>query len=410
MKGLTKSLSRLEHLPRWLITGLIFSLILGLGGDFIANERPLVVRFEGRIYFPVCRAYLQAWGWLEHHPVMEVRNEHHRQFWMLRPPIVYRYNTIDSRHANYVGPFDHQQLAWRERHWLGTDQLGRDTLAGLVAGLRVAWLVGLGAVWLAAVLGLGLGILAGYFGNRFWKVGLADLILLGLLLVGSIYFWVIFYPWYSFSLSRGGLSLKLSWCLVLGGGLILWIMRTKSLSRRWYVPADTFILKLIEWLKAVPGVFLVLTILGLVDQPTLGSLILIIGLTAWPTMAQYTRAELLKVKHQPFVESVYALGLSHFRILAVHILPVILGPLAITWAFAFSNAVLIESGLSFLGLGLAVDQVSWGSLLNEARQHLPAWWLALFPGLGIFSMVYAFNRLGDAILLAFQPEESRKPL
>ncbi len=410
MKGQVKPFTHLEHVPRWLIRGLVFSFILGLGSDFIANERPLVVRYEERIFFPVCRAYLQTWGWLEHHPVMDVRNEHHRQHWMLRPPIVYHYNTLDSHHTNYVGPFDRQQVPWRERHWLGTDQLGRDTFAGLFAGLRVAWLVGLGAVLLAAGLGIGLGILAGYFGNRFWKVGLADLVVLSLLIVCSIYLWVIYYPWHVHSLGHGGQSLKVSWWLLLGGGFIIWIKRTKHWTRRWHVPADTIILRIIEWLKAIPGVFLVLTFMGLVDKPTLGSLIFIIGLTAWPTMAQYTRAELLKVKHQSFVESVYALGLSHLRIIGVHIFPVILGPLAITWAFAFSNAILIESALSFLGLGLAVDQVSWGSLLNEARQHLPAWWLALFPGLGIFSMVYAFNRLGDAILLAFQPQENRKPL
>lgn len=399
------------HSGRWLITGLLGLLFLGLANDFIANERPIAVRYEGRLFWPIFRSYGQSLGLYSHHPVMDVRNIDHKEYAMWRPPVVYGCRTIDNRHANYVGPFDEQQVPWRERHWLGTDQLGRDTLAGLLAGLRIAWWVGLGAVLMSALIGLGLGVMAGYFGNRYWTVGIADIVVFLMLLLASVYFWSIFLPWRAslFGSTNFGFMLFL-WVISVGLIIYVWQKVSPRVLRPWFLPADNIILRLIEWFKAIPGVFLVLAVMGLVTKPSVGTLILIIGLTSWPAMAQYTRAELMKIKNEPFVESVLVLGLSHRRILGVHILPVILGPLAITWAFAFSNAVLIESALSFLGLGLPLDQVTWGSQLNEARQHIRAWWLALFPGLGIFLIVYGFNRLGDAILLALQPKKGLKPL
>lgn len=408
MKGSRPSLHR--HIPRWLRLGIILSLILALGGDFIANERPWLVKYEGRWYFPILRGYFQAMGMADHHPSLDIRNEQTREYRMWRPPVVYSSNTIDAKHANFVSPLTRQQVSWRERHWLGTDQLGRDTLAGMLAGLRIAWWVGLGSVLIAAGLGLGFGILAGYFGNRFWYLHTADLVVGVIWTVMSVYFWKILVPFYDQTLDRGTILLQGCWWLGSAGLFYLWRRWTARWNRTIPAPFDKAILRLIEWLKAIPGVFLILGILGLIAQPSLTALILIIGLTSWPTIAQYTRAELLKVKHQPFVEAVKALGLSHYRILMVHILPVILGPLAITWAFGISNAILVESTLSFLGLGLSVDQISWGSLLSEARQHLSAWWLAVFPGLGIFLMVYGFNRLGEAILLALQPPKDLKPL
>jgi peptide/nickel transport system permease protein len=103
----------------------------------------------------------------------------------------------------------------------------------------------------------------------------------------------------------------------------------------------------------------------------------------------------MKLRDAGFIDSARVVGLSDFRIIRRHIIPNAMGPVMITVAFGIGGAVLLESGLSFLGIGLSIDQMSWGRMLNEARSNFAAWWLAALPGAAIFLTVAAFNRIAE---------------
>jgi peptide/nickel transport system permease protein len=130
---------------------------------------------------------------------------------------------------------------------------------------------------------------------------------------------------------------------------------------------------------------------------------IIIGLLSWTGIAQFVRAELLRIRRQEYIEAAQALGFSDRRILFRHALPNALTPVLITVAFGIAGAVLLESFLSFLGIGLAAESVTWGTMLNLARYQFNAWWLAVFPGLAIFFTVTLFNLIGERLTEAMDP-------
>ena len=130
----------------------------------------------------------------------------------------------------------------------------------------------------------------------------------------------------------------------------------------------------------------------------------IIGLVRWTGIARLVRAELLKVSSLPYIESAAALGYSPWRILFRHALPNSLGPVWVTLAFGMAGAILIEASLSFLGVGLPVETVTWGALMRQVSStNIRPWWLAVFPGLAIFLTVLALNRIGEALSDIFDP-------
>lgn len=132
-------------------------------------------------------------------------------------------------------------------------------------------------------------------------------------------------------------------------------------------------------------------------------IMVIIGLTGWTGIASYIRAELLKVRSLEYIEAAQSLGFSEWRIMLRHAIPNSLTAVLITVAFGVASAILTESSLSFLGIGVQADVITWGKLLNEARSEVSAWWFAVFPGLCIFVTVTVFNLLGEGLTEAMDP-------
>jgi peptide/nickel transport system permease protein len=130
---------------------------------------------------------------------------------------------------------------------------------------------------------------------------------------------------------------------------------------------------------------------------------IIIGFTNWTGIARFTRAEFLKIRSLEYVQAAQALGFSEIRIILKHALPNGLAPAFIAIAFGIASAILIESGLSFLGIGVPHDVVTWGSLLNAGKENFNAWWLVVFPGLAIFLTVTIYNLLGEGLRDALDP-------
>jgi peptide/nickel transport system permease protein len=314
-------------------------------------------------------------------------------------PVPYSAGYMDLTNHRFRSPLDKQEVKhWRFRHWLGTDQLGRDVLAGMIHGARSALVVGLFGTGIAVFIGILLGGCMGFFGDDRLRagpmtfVGVASGLTLG-----------FFYGSYAVNL-LSGLN-QLAWIGGLMTGTGVWVILSMTgyyTDRRlgwlrWRLTLDLLLMRLVEAVQAMPGMLLLLALIPLFLVPSVWNVVLIVGLIRWPGVTRFVRGEMLRIRALPYIEAAEGSGISLVRIFWRHALPNALQPVLVVAAFSISSGVLLEAFLSFLGLGLPSDQVSWGSLLNQARKHFDAWWLAVFPGIGIFAVVTSCNLIGDAL-------------
>ncbi|HEY2830684.1 MAG TPA: ABC transporter permease [Thermoanaerobaculia bacterium] len=166
---------------------------------------------------------------------------------------------------------------------------------------------------------------------------------------------------------------------------------------------DWFVSRVIEIVLCFPFLFLLLGIVALFG-PSMTTILVALGLTSWTTEARFIRAEFLKVREMDFAQAARASGARDGRIIFRHLLPNALAPVLVSASFGVAQAILIESALSFLGLGVAVPTASWGGILSIAEEFIDyAWWLVIFPGFAIFTTVAAFNIIGDRFRDALDP-------
>ncbi len=297
--------------------------------DVLANDKPLFAVYKGTVYFPVFKQYLadlhiSRWSpdlvmadWKD----LETAGDVKTAIW---PPI--KYSESDEDLANTLSPPS-------SAHLLGTDGIGRDVLAGMIHGSRIALSIGFVSMSFAIAIGVLLGALAGFYGG--------------------------------------------------------WI--------------DNLISRMIEVVLTLPTFFLIIAIVAMVQQGSVWLIMVLIGITSWPGIARFTRGEFLRIRNMEFVSAASALGFKNSRIILRHVLPNSLAPVLISAAFGIASAILIEAGLSFLGFGVPPTVVTWGSVLNDARNDIHAWWLAVFPGFAIFLAVVAYNLVGDGLRDALDP-------
>ncbi len=390
--------------------------VIALLADFLAYKKPIVASYQGEVVWPIFRDY---WEGLTGRPQWRgpLRVADWRILpldWAVWPPIRYSPEELDLRNAPAVGPFGEQIIrSNKERHWLGTDNLGRDLLAGLLHGTRISLSVGLISVGISALIGILLGALAGYFGDTHLQLSRASLVLgtPGLLL-GLYYAFYIRRYALGEALSEGLFtflgSLTFSLFILALCTTIIWLPSRLLKKTAWgakslYVWVDITISRLIEVMISLPTTLLIFTIAA-IAKPSIFLVMVVIGLTSWTGIARFMRGEMLKVRQLDYIQSARALGYSDMRIIFVHALPNAFAPVLVSIAFGIASAILVESGLSFLGIGVPPTTVTWGSLLASARSATGAWWLAIFPGLAIFTVVTLFNILGEGIRDAIDPK------
>jgi peptide/nickel transport system permease protein len=219
------------------------------------------------------------------------------------------------------------------RHWLGTDQIGRDVLSRMLYGARVSLAVGFVSVGIATAIGIALGAAAGYH-----------------------------------------------------GGII-----------------DASVMRLVDLMLVFPRFFLLLAVLAFL-KPSIWTIMAVIGLTGWMGVARLVRAEFLALKEREFVVWSQSIGASALRIIWRHILPNAMAPVLVAMTLGIPAAILTESGLSFLGLGVRPPYATWGNILNEGKEVIElAWWLSVYPGLAILVTVLSYNLLGEGIRDALDP-------
>jgi peptide/nickel transport system permease protein len=175
---------------------------------------------------------------------------------------------------------------------------------------------------------------------------------------------------------------------------------------------DLLGMRVVEIFAAIPTLFLLLTLIAVMPPEAnpyrLYVMMIIIGATSWVGYARFVRAEFLKLRKQDFVQAAIATGLPLHRVLFRHILPNGVAPVLVEASFGVAGAIIAESSLSFLGLGL-VDEPSWGQMLSESISSTGGfkWWMAIFPGGAIFLTVFAYNLIGEALRDAIDPHTQR---
>ena len=245
--------------------------------------------------------------------------------------------------ADAVSPYDPFRLGDdtllgpSAEHWMGPDDLGRDTLSRVIHGTRVPLLVGFLATATSMLLGILIGAFSGYFGGR----------------------------------------------------------------------TDVILMRATEYVLVVPRFFLALLVVAMLGTGIV-KIVLVIGLLGWPEAARVVRAQFLTFREREFVLAARAIGASHIKVIFGEILPNAIPPAVVVASILIARAILLEAGLSFLGLG-DPNLVSWGSLLSEAQERIGASvWLALFPGMALSLLVLCVNLFGDGINDVLNPKLRKK--
>ncbi len=171
---------------------------------------------------------------------------------------------------------------------------------------------------------------------------------------------------------------------------------------------DNLISRFIDIMLCVPTFLLILSVIAVLG-PSILNVMVIIGVTSWMGVARLIRAEILSLKEREFIEAARAIGASDLRIITRHLIPNGIGPVLVSATLGVAGAILLESGLSFLGLGVQPPSPSWGNILTEAKSTLGiAWWITVFPGLAILITVLGYNLLGEGLRESFNPHREEK--
>ncbi len=167
--------------------------------------------------------------------------------------------------------------------------------------------------------------------------------------------------------------------------------------------ADAILMRFVDIMLSFPTFFLILAVIAIVE-PSISTIMIVIGLTGWMDVSRLVRAEFLTLKERDFVSAARAIGASDRRLIFRHIMPNALSPVFVAATFGIAGAILVESGLSFLGLGVQPPEPSWGNILTSGKDNITvAWWLSFFPGIAILITVLSYNLVGEGLRDALDP-------
>jgi peptide/nickel transport system permease protein len=283
----------------------------------------------------------------------------------------------------------------------GTDDLGRDVFARMLQGSWVSLTVGFVAVGIAIIIGIFLGGIAGYYGQRHIRINqlmVGGLISAGLLLIIFGLFWVGLVL-----LICGSVCDLLSFLIKKSADT----MAKPAWKRFWYfntISVDTLIMRFVDIMLCFPSFFLILTVVALLPA-SIYNIMIVIGLTSWMGTTRFVRAEFLSLREQDFVAAARALGLNDYRIIFRHMMPNAVAPVLVSATIGIASAILTEAGLSFLGFGVPPPHATWGNILSGGKGFIfDAPWLTFVPGFAILMVVLSFNLFGEGLRDVLNPK------
>jgi peptide/nickel transport system permease protein len=411
---------------------LVFAVI-ALLAPYLANERPLYAKYKGQTFYPAFTSetnyrFKDAQSGDSINLQLDITDWKRMEFESVVWPIVpWSPTTKDKANRRWVGPGDPQRfitsagdtlhMPSRFRHRLGTNESGEDVLAGLIHGARISLSIGFISMGIASIIGLFLGAVAGFFGDNRLQMPRARYYMI-ILSIPFAWFYGFHVRAYNLSdaMAESGTSFLISllisiavFALVITAFSFIGKLMSKGnfLGKRITVPLDTIISRGIEILNSIPVMILIISLAAMVKEYSIIYVMVIIGLTSWTGIARFTRAEFLKIRSMDYISAAQVMGFPERRIIFRHALINGMAPSLVSIAFGIAAAILIESGLSFIGVGLPTDVVTWGKLLNQGRENFHAWWLILFPGLAIFMVVTVYNLIGEGLRDALDPKLKR---
>lgn len=202
-----------------------------------------------------------------------------------------------------------------------------------------------------------------------------------------------------------GISLKVGF--VATGIAILIGMVLGALAGYYGRWVDTVIMRFVDIMLCFPTFFLILAVIAFLE-PSIWNIMIVIGLTGWMGVTRLVRADFIALKERDFVQAARAIGAGDFRIIFLHILPNAMASVLVTASLGVAGAILTESALSFLGIGVQPPTPSWGNILTAGKDNIDiAWWLSFYPGLAILITVLGYNLLGEGIRDALDPRLRR---
>jgi len=396
-------------------------LLIALLAPVIANEKPLIINYNGNLHFPAFSSdpyfeIITKDGQKEKIRTETIDWKNLKSEFSIFAFIQWSPGQSDLENGNYASPFSKQffindrgekvVLPFFQRHHLGTTRSGEDVLAGLIHGTRISLWIGFASMFIAGFFGVIIGGLAGYLGDYNLKTQRIFSVYFLLAVIPAYYYSFILpsdFVSTSFSLSiiTGIISLLLT--ILLFFSIILWplFLKIRFPGKNYFtesisIPVDFIIMRIIEIFLSLPRMVLILTIAA-ISRPSISTLILIIGFTSWTDIARITRAEVLKLREVDFILAEKSIGTRIKDILFKHILPNISPVIITVLIFGVASAILLETGLSFLGVGLPAGTVTWGTLMFAAKENFMAWWLVVFPGLAITVLLVTLNKYGKKL-------------
>jgi peptide/nickel transport system permease protein len=285
---------------------------------------------------------------------------------------------------------------------LGTDQLGRDVFAGVLVGASYSFWIGFFSMLIALTIGIILGFLSGWHSYRPLKMSFPGTFVLGLIALTAICFIFLVFRYYIITGADPAMLTPIfvftGFILALTFLLFKYERQIPVIRRKYHVPVDSIISRSIEVLSTLPVILIALGASAILLRHSILSLVLIIGILRWPMVARYTRAETLRLAPMAYAELSRRRSSSGLIMIVRDLLPNMFAPLMAIFAFGIASTVILEAGLSFLGLGLGVEKVTWGSQLASISRNPDAWWVAFFPGIVLLMILMALNFLGQSYL------------
>lgn len=284
---------------------------------------------------------------------------------------------------------------------LGTDDLGRDVFARMLQGAWVSLTVGFVAVGISVIIGIFMGGIAGYFGDRRLRMGHLLALVFGVLAGGLL---MVGHP-------AAGSALMVCAIVCVALSTAPKAARqgdanpgVRGLLRKGTISVDTLIMRFVDIMLCFPSFFLILTVIALLPA-SIYNIMVVIGLTSWMGATRFVRAEFLSLRELDFVAAARALGLSNLRIIFRHMMPNAVAPVLVSATIGIASAILTEAGLSFLGFGVPPPHATWGNILSDGQRFLfDAPWLTFIPGLAILVVVLSFNLFGEGLRDVFNPK------